>query len=80
MTKISSVYFPDVHRFDRLSDVFVWQRQTFCDDGTWYNGPTEHGMIISPYVKMKLGGLHIPVYAARAAFSTHSFAYAEGGA
>ncbi|MBE6656895.1 MAG: hypothetical protein E7604_00455 [Ruminococcaceae bacterium] len=77
MTKISSVYFPDVHRFDRLSDVFVWQRQTFCDDGTWYNGPTERGMIVSPYVKMKLNGLHIPVYAARAAFSTHSFAYAE---
>lgn len=77
MTKISSVYFPDVHRFDRLSDVFVWQRQTFAEDGNWYNGPTERGMIVSPYVKMKLGGLHVPVYAARAAFSTHSFAYAE---
>ena len=77
MTTVSSVYFPEIKRFDRLSDVFVWQRQTFADDGNWYNGPTENGMIVSPYVKMKLNGRFIPVYAARAAFSTHSFAYAE---
>ena len=77
MSTLSSVYFPDVRRFDSLSDVFVWQRQTFCEDGSWYNGPTENAMIVSPYVKMKLGGLFVPVYAARAAFSTHSFAYAE---
>ena len=77
MTTVSSIYYPEIKRFDRLSDVFTWQRQTFCDDGTWYNGPTENGMIVSPYVRMKLNGRYVPVYAARAAFSTHSFAYAE---
>ncbi len=77
MTTVSSVYYPEIKRFDRLSDVFVWQRQTFADDGSWYNGPTVNAVIVSPYVKLKLNGLSVPVYAARAAFSTHSFAYAE---
>ena len=77
MTTVSSVYYPEIKRFERLSDVFVWQRQTFADDGSWYNGPTVNAVIVSPYVKLKLNGLSVPVYAARAAFSTHSFAYAE---
>ena len=77
MSNVSSVYYPEIKRFDHLSDVFVWQRQTFCADGTWYNGPTENGIIVSPYAKLKLNGRYVPVYAARAAFSTHSFAYAE---
>ena len=77
VSTISSVYFPDIKRFDRLQDVFAWQRQTFSDDGGWYNGPATHSVIFSPYVRVKLGGEEVPVYAARAAFSTHSFAYAE---
>lgn len=77
MTTVSSVHFPEIKRFDTLSQVFTWQRQTFAEDGSWYNGPTENSMIISPYVGMKLNGTYVPVYAARAAFSTHSFAYAE---
>ena len=77
MSAVSSVYFPEVRRFDRLQDVFTWQRQTFCDDGSWYNGPADNSVIVSPYVRMKLNGHFVPVYAARGAFSTHSFAYAE---
>ncbi|MBE7000474.1 MAG: hypothetical protein E7428_09850, partial [Ruminococcaceae bacterium] len=66
MTSVSSVHFPEIKRFDTLSQVFTWQRQTFAEDGSWYNGPTENAMIISPYVGMKLNGTYVPVYAARA--------------
>ena len=77
MTTVSSVSFPGYKRFSSMTEAYAWQRQTFGENGEWYNGPTENGIVISPYAKMKLCGKNVPVYAARAAFSTHSFAYAE---
>lgn len=77
MGKVSTIYYNDLRRFENLTEAFHWQRQVFKQDNTWNNEPTKDGMVISPYLKMKLNGTRVPVYAARATYSTHSFAYAE---
>lgn len=77
MQKVSTIYYDELRRFENMTEVFHWQRQVFKEDNTWNNAPTKDGMVISPYLKMQINGKRIPVYAARATFSTHSFAYAE---
>ena len=68
----------NLKKFNNLTEVFAWQRDgVFNLDNSWYNGPTENGMIVSPYLTLKVNGKEFPVYSARATFSTHSFAYAE---
>lgn len=76
--KVSTIYYDNLRKFNNLTEVFAWQRNAvFNPDNSWYNGPTEDGMIISPYLTLKVNGEEFPVYSARATFSTHSFAYAE---
>lgn len=38
------------------------------------DGPTENGMIISPYYSLKVGGVDVPVYGTRCGKGVHSFA------
>lgn len=77
MQKVSTIYYDNLRRFENLTEAFHWQREVFKADNTWNNAPTKDGMVISPYLTMRINGNSVPVYAARATFSTHSFAYAE---
>lgn len=72
---ISTVHYEGIPTLPTLSEVFTWQRQVFQADNSWYNGPTENGVITSPYLRAEANGAVLPVYASRATFSTHSFAY-----
>lgn len=74
---VQTIYYDGLKKFDKLVDVFAWQREVFKADNSWNNEPVKNSMIISPYLTLKLNGKDAPVYAARATFSTHSFAYAE---
>lgn len=74
---ISTVHYCGLKKFKTYLKAVEWQRQVFNKDNTWNNDPVLNGMIISPYLTLKINGKQTPVYASRATFSTHSFAYAE---
>lgn len=75
--KISSVEYDGLKHMSSLIELFSWQREVFKPDNEWNNEPVLDGMIMSPYMTLTANGVKIPVYAARATFSTHSFAYIE---
>lgn len=74
---VSTVNYEGLTRFQSSLEVFGWQRQVFKEDNSWNNDAVSDGMIVSPYLTLKINGADVPVYASRATFSTHSFAYAE---
>ena len=60
-----------------FEDAPAYAAQVKQADGNWYNGPTDRGLVTSPYFTVTVNGENYPVYATRATTSIHSFVYIE---
>lgn len=67
---IEAISFDGVNVYDDIGKYFA---ETVIGN-TSNDGPTENGMIISPYYTLKVGGVDVPVYSTRCGKSVHSFA------
>ena len=74
----STLRFEGLKTFSDNSEAYIWQRKTFADDySNWDNSTQGEGIAYSASLKCEIDGAEIPVYVARAAFSSHSFAFVE---
>lgn len=74
----STLRFEGLKTFSDKTEAYIWQRKTFADDySNWDNSAQGEGIAYSCSLKCEIDGAEIPVYVARAAFSSHSFAFVE---
>ncbi|MBQ8885758.1 MAG: hypothetical protein IJY62_05280 [Clostridia bacterium] len=58
-------------------DIDSWKAEVFTSNGGNNDMPTKDGVIKSPWHKLNINGVEVPVYSARCAKGVHSFAWVD---